>query len=78
MCENSLTNGTRPHSELGVLSRFRVAGQMLAQATFVHVVFTTHRTGMVGRPAFGHVRAGTYVGVICGNEKQRHFTFSER
>lgn len=63
--EHSLTNGTRPHSELGELSSFRMARQVFAQAALVHVVFATHRTRMVGRPAFGHVRPGANIGIVC-------------
>lgn len=70
MGEHGLTNGTRPHPELGVLCRFRVASQVFAQTTLVHVVFSAHGTGMVSRPAFGHVRTSTDVGVAC--ERKRH------
>lgn len=63
-----MANGTRPHPELGVLGRFRVAGQMFSQTALVHVVFTAHRTRVVRGPALGHVRAGADIGVTC-NEK---------
>lgn len=63
--KHGLAYGTWPHPQLGVLCRFRVAGQVLAQTTLVHVVFSAHGTWVVGRPAFRHVRAGTDVGVAC-------------
>lgn len=67
--EYGLANGTRPHPELGVLGRFRVTGQMFSQTALVHVMFAAHGTRVVGRPAFGHVRAGADVGVTCSDEK---------
>lgn len=61
--EYGLANRTRPHPELGVLSCFRVASQMFTQTSLIHVVFTTHRAGMVGRSTFGHVRTSTDIRV---------------
>jgi len=61
--KHGLANGTRPHPELGVLSRFRMTGQMFAETTLVHVMFTAHRARMIGSAAFRHVWTGTDVGV---------------
>lgn len=74
--EHGLAYGTRPHSQLSVLCRFRVASQVLAQTTLVHVVFSTHGTGMVGRPAFRHVGAGADVGVACKQKRTILWDFS--
>lgn len=41
---------------------------MFAQTSLVHVVFTAHRARVVGGPAFGHVRSGADVGIVCGEE----------
>lgn len=72
--EHGLANGTRPHPELRVLGRFRVAGQVFAQTALVHVVLAAHRTRMVGRPTFGHVRPGTDVSVACQIAKTHAFS----
>lgn len=63
--EYGLANRTRPHPELGVLCCFRVASQMFAETSLIHVVFTTHRARVIGRSTFGHIRTSTDIRVTC-------------